>query len=134
MIEYYNDKLCIPSCELVQRGLISYDNYKKMAIRNKLNVVRNARGLGRYALVAVNSLPQEMKEVVREWYPNIEVTRLVQWIKENYVYDRNAYAFYSDESQCGVKLSEKHIAEYTNNASVIQCAISLYNNAKAQHK
>lgn len=134
MIEYYNNKLCIPSCELVQRGVISYDNYKKMAIRNKLNVVRNARGLGRYALVAVDSLPQEMKEIVREWYPNIEVTRLVQWIKENYVYDRNAYAFYSDESQCGVKLSEKHIAEYTNNASVIQCAISLYNNAKAQHQ
>ena len=134
MIEYYNDKLCIPSKELIERGLLSEPNYKQMSARKKLNVVRNARGLGRYALVAVDSLPQEMKEVVREWYPNIEVTRLVQWIKENYVYDRNAYAFYSDESQCGVKLSEKHIAEYTNNASVIQCAISLYNNAKAQHQ
>lgn len=134
MIEYYNDKLCIPSKELIERKLISKDNYYKMVSRKKFNVIRSGKGLGRYALVAVDSLPQEMKEVVREWYPNIEVTRLVQWIKENYVYDRNAYAFYSDESQCGVKLSEKHIAEYTNNASVIQCAISLYNNAKAQHQ
>lgn len=134
MIEYYNDKLCIPSKELIERGLLSEPNYKQMSARKKLNVVRNARGLGRYALVAVDSLPREMKEVVKSWYPNIEVTRLVQWIKENYLYDRNAYAFYSDESQCGVKLSEKHIAEYTNNASVIQCAISLYNNAKAQHQ
>lgn len=134
MIEYYNDKLCIPSKELIERGLLSEPNYKQMSARKKFNVIRSGKGLGRYALVAVDSLPQEMKEVVREWYPNIEVTRLVQWIKENYVYDRNAYAFYSDESQCGVKLSEKHIAEYTNNASVIQCAISLYNNAKAQHQ
>lgn len=134
MIEYYNDKLCIPSKELIERGLLSEPNYKQMSARKKFNVIRSGKGLGRYALVAVDSLPQEMKEVVREWYPNIEVTRLVQWIKENYVYDRNAYSFYSDESQCGVKLSEKHIAEYTNNASVIQCAISLYNNAKAQHQ
>ena len=134
MIEYYNDKLCIPSKELIERGLLSEPNYKQMSARKKFNVIRSGKGLGRYALVAVDSLPQEMKEVVKSWYPNIEVTRLVQWIKENYVYDRNAYAFYSDESQCGVKLSEKHIAEYTNNASVIQCAISLYNNAKAQHQ
>ena len=134
MIEYYNDKLCIPSKELIERGLLSEPNYKQMSARKKFNVIRSGKGLGRYALVAVDSLPQEMKEVVKSWYPNIEVTRLVQWIKENYLYDRNAYAFYSDESQCGVKLSEKHIAEYTNNASVIQCAISLYNNAKAQHQ
>ena len=134
MIEYYNDKLCIASNELVERGLISYDNYKKMVARKKFVVVRQGKGLGNYALVAVDSLPSDMKEAVREWYPNIEITRLVKWIKDNYIYDRNAYNFYSDEELCGAKLSQKHILEYTNNASVIQCAISLYNNAKAQHQ
>lgn len=134
MIEYYNDKLCISSNELVKRGLVSYDNYKKMSIRGKFNVVRKARGLGNYALVAVDSLPEEMREAVNSWYPNILITRLVHWVRENYVYDRAAYAYYSDAEQCGVKLSEKHILEYTNNASVLQCALSLFNNAKAQHQ
>ena len=134
MIEYYNDKLCIPSKELIERGLLSEPNYKQMAARKKFCVVRQGKGLGNYALVAVDSLPSDMKEAVREWYPNIEITRLVKWIKDNYIYDRNAYNFYSDEELCGAKLSQKHILEYTNNASVIQCAISLYNNAKAQHQ
>ena len=133
MVEYYEGRLCIPAKELVERGLVSEANYKKMAIRKKLDVARTARGLGNYALVAVDTLPAEMKEAVKRAYPNLRIVRLVNWVRENYDYDQRAYAFFSDPEQCGVELPRRHIREYTVNAGVISAAVALYNSAKAQH-
>lgn len=133
MVEYYEGRLCIPAKELVERGLVSEANYKKMAIRKKLDVARTARGLGNYALVAVDTLPAAMKEAVKRAYPNLRIVRLVNWVRENYDYDQRAYAFFSDPEQCGVELPRRHIREYTVNAGVISAAVALYNSAKAQH-
>ena len=133
MVEYYEGRLCIPAKELVERGLVSEANYKKMAIRKKLDVARTARGLGNYALVAVDTLPAEMKEAVKRAYPNLRIVRLVNGVRENYDYDQRAYAFFSDPAQCGVELPRRHVREYTVNAGVISAAIALYNSAKAQH-
>lgn len=133
MVEYYEGRLCIPAKELVERGLVSEANYKKMAIRKKLDVARTARGLGNYALVAVDTLPAAMKEAVKRAYPNLRIVRLVNWVRENYDYDQRAYAFFSDPEQCGVELPRRHVREYTVNAGVISAAVALYNSAKAQH-
>ena len=133
MVEYYEGRLCIPAKELVERGLVSEANYKKMAIRKKLDVARTARGLGNYALVAVDTLPTAMKEAVKRAYPNLRIVRLVNWVRENYDYDQHAYAFFSDPAQCGVELPRRHVREYTVNAGVISAAVALYNSAKAQH-
>ena len=133
MVEYYEGRLCIPAKELVERGLVSEANYKKMAIRKKLDVARTARGLGNYALVAVDTLPAAMKEAVKRAYPNLRIVRLVNWVRENYDYDQRAYAFFSDPAQCGVELPRRHVREYTVNAGVISAAVALYNSAKAQH-
>ena len=133
MVEYYEGRLCIPAKELVERGLVSEANYKKMAIRKKLDIARTARGLGNYALVAVDTLPAAMKEAVKRAYPNLRIVRLVNWVRENYDYDQRAYAFFSDPEQCGVELPRRHIREYTVNAGVISAAVALYNSAKAQH-
>ena len=133
MVEYYEGRLCIPAKELVERGLVSEANYKKMAIRKKLDIARTARGLGNYALVAVDTLPAAMKEAVKRAYPNLRIVRLVNWVRENYDYDQRAYAFFSDPEQCGVELPRRHVREYTVNAGVISAAIALYNSAKAQH-
>ena len=133
MVEYYEGRLCIPAKELVERGLVSEANYKKMAIRKKLDIARTARGLGNYALVAVDTLPAAMKEAVKRAYPNLRIVRLVNWVRENYDYDQRAYAFFSDPEQCGVELPRRHVREYTVNAGVISAAVALYNSAKAQH-
>lgn len=133
MVEYYEGRLCIPAKELVERGLVSEANYKKMAIRKKLDIARTARGLGNYALVAVDTLPAAMKEAVKRAYPNLRIVRLVNWVRENYDYDQHAYAFFSDPARCGVELPRRHVREYTVNAGVISAAVALYNSAKAQH-
>lgn len=133
MVEYYEGRLCIPAKELVERGLISEANYRQKAARGKLDIARTARGLGNYALVAVDTLPAAMKEAVKHAYPNLRIVRLVNWVRENYDYDQRAYAFFSDPEQCGVELPRRHVREYTVNAGVIRAAVALYNSAKAQH-
>ena len=133
MVEYYEGRLCIPAKELVERGLISEANYRQKAARGKLDIARTARGLGNYALVAVDTLPAAMKEAVKRAYPNLRIVRLVNWVRENYDYDQRAYAFFSDPEQCGVELPRRHVREYTVNAGVISAAVALYNSAKAQH-
>ena len=133
MVEYYEGRLCIPAKELVERGLISEANYRQKAARGKLDIARTARGLGNYALVAVDTLPAAMKEAVKRAYPNLRIVRLVNWVRENYDYDQHAYAFFSDPAQCGVELPRRHVREYTVNAGVISAAVALYNSAKAQH-
>lgn len=133
MVEYYEGRLCIPAKELVERGLISEANYRQKAARGKLDIARTARGLGNYALVAVDTLPAAMKEAVKRAYPNLRIVRLVNWVRENYDYDQRAYAFFSDPAQCGVELPRRHVREYTVNAGVISAAVALYNSAKAQH-
>lgn len=133
MVEYYEGRLCIPAKELVERGLISEANYRQKAARGKLDVARTARGLGNYALVAVDTLPAAMKEAVKRAYPNLRIVRLVNWVRENYDYDQRAFAFFSDPAQCGVELPRRHVREYTVNAGVISAAVALYNSAKAQH-
>ena len=133
MVEYYEGRLCIPAKELVERGLISEANYRQKAARGKLDIARTARGLGNYALVAVDTLPAAMKEAVKRAYPNLRIVRLVNWVRENYDYDQRAYAFFSDPAQCGVELPRRHVREYTVNAGVISAAVALYNSAKVQH-
>lgn len=134
MLEYYSNRLCIPAKELVERGLMSNESYKKMATRGKFDVVRNARGLGNYALVAVDSLPQVYKTQVREIYPDQEKVRLLGWLRSNYEHDQAAAAFFLDQGSCGVELSQEKAKEYTVNASVLNECIRLYENAKAVRK
>ncbi len=59
-MEYYNNILCISHAELTD-GIVSIPNYKLMAHRGKIRVVR--RGCyGTAALVAFDSLPEHIKK------------------------------------------------------------------------
>ena len=59
MLEYYGNVACVSARELVDSGIMSQSNYKQMASRGRLEVVRKAHGQGNYALVAVDSLPDK---------------------------------------------------------------------------
>ena len=57
-MEYYGNTLCISAPELIETGIITQSNYKAMAARNRINVVRRGGGAsGCTALIAVDSLP-----------------------------------------------------------------------------
>lgn len=133
-MEYYGNKLCISARELVDGGIMTLPNYKALSARGRIDVVRSGKGLGRYALVAVDSLPSTYRERVEEAYPGGDSVRLSGWILSNYEMDQAAVAFFHDRKKTGLDLSEDKKREYIINASVLNTCIKLYERARDSQK
>lgn len=107
-------------------------NYDTLAKRGKLQVVRQGKGKGNYALIAYDSLPASIKERVQAKYPDIEVMRgnktsssFDALCRRAYARDYNALSYYyATLTRLNLSLSDERIEElaneYTTNASVIQ--------------
>lgn len=128
-MEYCNDIWCISRNELVDEGIMTSSNYDALASRKRIEVIRQGKGLGNYALVAVDSLPQRFKEKVELIFSNAKQLQLEEWVKSNYVTDPGATAYFFSKEKCGVELLPKKAREYVTNASVINTCIKLYNRA-----
>ena len=89
-MEYYGNALCVSYDDLVGGGIMTASNLQKMAQRGKLTVVRQGKGLGNCALVAVDSLPEKYKAEVKKLYPEGNRTRLIAWVQKNYERDTAA--------------------------------------------
>ena len=133
-MEYYGNRLCISARELVDGGVMTQSNYKQMANRGRFDVVRPGKGLGCYALVAVDSLPESYREKVEELFPGGDKVRLSGWVRSNYEVDPMANAFFYSKEQVGFELPPEKIREYVTNASVLNCCIRLYERASTSQK
>lgn len=133
-MEYYGNTLCISARELVEGGIMTASNYKQLSARKRINVVRSGKGQGRYALVAVDSIPTIYRKMVDELYPGGDTVRLEGWITSNYETDQAAVAFFNDRAKTGLDLTQEKVKEYVVNASVLNTCIKLYNRACASKK
>lgn len=134
-MEYYGGRLCISARELVDGGVMSTPNYKQLAHRGRIDVVRRGGGaLGNYALVAVESLPRAYRAKVQTMYPDGDLTRLKGWVCSNYEVDQAAVAFFHDKAKTGVELPPAKVQEYIINASVLNTCIRLYERAATAQK
>lgn len=130
-MEYYGNKLCISYPEFVDSGIVSVANYKQLAARGRIDVVRHGGGAsGCCALIAIDSLPSKYKEAVEKKYPGGDEVRIKTWVLSNYEMDQAAVAFFHDRSKTGIDLDEKKKREYIINASVLNCCIKLYERAR----
>ena len=128
-MEYYGQRLCISSADLMDGGVVSRESYHKLCQRGELEVVRRAGGPGRYALVAVDTMPRKIREKVDEVYPRGVQDKVRQFVCSNYEVDQEAVAFFHDRGMTGLDLTEDHIKEYVTNASVLNTCIKLYERA-----
>lgn len=130
-MEYYGNKLCISYPEFVDSGIVSVANYKQLAARGRIDVVRHGGGAsGCCALIAIDSLPSKYKAAVEKMYPGGDEVRIKTWVLSNYEMDQAAVAFFHDRSKTGIDLDEKKKREYIINASVLNCCIKLYERAR----
>ena len=115
--------------------IMSVPNYKKLASKGGINVVRKGGGLGSYALIEVATLPVRFRERIQEKYGEMKVDILRDWFAQHYVMDAKARAFYTRfRFDNGEALPPEHINEYTVNASVLQAVIALLNDTKILRK
>jgi hypothetical protein len=133
-MEFYNGQLCVSMRELIDEGVMSAPNYKRLSAAGRFEVARPGKGLGNYALVVVDSLPTRFKEVVKANHPDAKKVMLAGWVRDNYEVDQAAMAYFFSPEKCGVQLPAEKAQEYVVNASVLNCCIALYKRAQTAQK
>ena len=122
-MEVYNGHICVTVTELTDNTggvqVLSYDNYKKLCIRKRLNILRPGKGLDSYALIEWASLPLRFKERYIAKYGDPE--RIIMEKEQELKYDTEAEAYFADKAKedIGYELKSEKIKEYSLNASVL---------------
>lgn len=125
-MEYYGNRLCISMRDLVDGGIMTEPNYKQLASRGRLDVVRKGGGLGRYALVAVDSLPKRFLDKIR----SEGISPFTSWVKDNYTLHQQALEFYMDPCLCGKRIKNSTALNLAVNASLLDLLLKIVLNPR----
>lgn len=115
--------------------IMSIPNYKKLAAKEKINVVRSGRGLGGYVLVEIATMPLRFQEKIKLKYGDMKEDVIRNWLGSHYHIDAKAREFYTRfRFDNGDALPPEHIQEYTVNASVIEAVMRAMEDATFMRK
>lgn len=115
--------------------IMSIPNYKKLAAKEKINVVRSGRGLGGYVLVEIATMPLRFQERIKLKYGDMKEDVIRNWLGSHYHIDAKAREFYTRfRFDNGDALPPEHIQEYTVNASVIEAVMRTMEDATFKRK
>lgn len=115
--------------------IMSVPNYKKLAARKEINVVRQGKGLGSYALIEIATMPLRFQERIKIKYGEMKEDILRNWFIGHYHIDAKAREFYTRfRFDNGDALPPEHIQEYTVNASVIEAVLRAMDDATFRRK
>jgi hypothetical protein len=115
--------------------IMSIPNYKKLAAKEKINVVRSGRGLGGYVLVEIATMPLRFQERIKLKYGDMKEDVIRNWLGSHYHIDAKARDFYTRfRFDNGDTLPPEHIQEYTVNASVIEAVMRAMEDATFMRK
>lgn len=115
--------------------IMSVPNYKKLAARKELNVVRQGKGLGSYALIEIATMPLRFQERIKLKYGDMKEDVIRNWLGSHYHIDAKARDFYTRfRFDNGDTLPPEHIQEYTVNASVIEAVMRAMEDATFMRK
>ena len=115
--------------------IMSIPNYKKLAAKEKINVVRSGRGLGGYVLVEIATMPLRFQERIKLKYGDMKEDVIRNWLGSHYHIDAKAREFYTRfRFDKGDALPPEHIQEYTVNASVIEAVMRAMEDATFMRK
>lgn len=115
--------------------ILSVPNYKKLAAKKEINVVRPGKGLGSYALVEIATMPLRFQERIKLKYEDMKEDVIRNWLGSHYHIDAKAREFYTRfRFDNGDALPPEHIQEYTVNASVIEAVMRAMEDATFMRK
>lgn len=115
--------------------IMSIPNYKKLAAKENINVVRSGRGLGGYVLVEIATMPLRFQERIKLKYGDMKEDVIRNWLGSHYHIDAKAREFYTRfRFDNGDTLPPEHIQEYTVNASVIEAVMRAMEDATFMRK
>lgn len=136
-MEFYGNIRCISARDLIDEGIITEACYRNWVNRDRIKVVRRGGGAtGNYALIAVSSLPSSCLEKVNERWPGGPKMDLHHWILSNYELDQAAVTWFMDwaAKYPSNRATDELAMKYAVNASVLNCCIRLYENARVRKR
>lgn len=136
-MEFYGNIRCISARDLIDEGIITEACYRNWVNRGRIKVVRRGGGAtGNYALIAVSSLPSSCLEKVNERWPGGPEMDLHHWILSNYELDQAAVTWFMDwaAKYPSNRATDELAMKYAVNASVLNCCIRLYENARVRKR
>jgi len=136
-MEFYGNIRCISARDLIDEGIITEACYRNWVNRDRIKVVRRGGGAtGNYALIAVSSLPSSCLEKVNERWPGGPEMDLHHWILSNYELDQAAVTWFMDwaAKYPSNRATDELAMKYAVNASVLNCCIRLYENARVRKR
>jgi len=139
MIELYNNTYCVPALALIKSGIVTASNYKALANRGRLRVVRPGKGKGMCALVEFDSMRYAIKQrvIAREGDPYAEreeQKRREECQKRELGYvllnDTKVGDFYATHLVNGVNLGRELQAKYCGTANILNAVVKRYEERK----
>lgn len=128
-MEYFNNEICVTYEELTSgdNPIMKFSTLNSNITRGRIRVVRRGGGEGGYALIAYSSLPEKYKaRFVSKYGDPVEILK-EQRMRDRVKTDEKARAFYEgyryEMNGVETSLSDKLIAEYTLNASVLNALV-----------
>ena len=131
-MEYYKNELCVTYEELTSGDdpVAKYETLKSNVTRGNIRTARSGKGEGSYALIVYSSLPDKYKARFVAKYGDPEELLILQDRMDRVKTDDRAREFYEkyryEMNGIETGLSDKLIAEYTLNASVLNALVSDY--------
>ncbi len=116
--------------ELVGHDIMTESNYKQLAHRGVIEVVRRG-GRGTYSLVSVETLPDRFRDLVTLKIGKAEISPVLDWLGANYKRDQDAVLWVNDPMNTNVILSDSQKEALIVNASILNCCIRLYDKASS---
>lgn len=134
MVEYYNNRLAVPTRMLIDEGIMTVENYKQLSSRNKIKVVQ--RGcLNTPALVDYNSLPERFRKVIEMKFGDVTKQPVANIFTDHIIQDTAAIEFLSSyQLPNGDSLPADAVTEYYNNAIVLNAIHDVLNSRIAMRK
>lgn len=136
-MEYYNRFICVTVDELTEKesgpAIMTLSNYNTLVKRKRLHVVRPGKGLGCYALIDFNSLPERFRVAFEEKYGKpADILKKKDISGDSLVQDSLATQWFADYIlPNGEHLTEDQIEEYTWNATVLNELVKIINEREA---
>lgn len=137
-MEYFGNIIAVTVADLTSNNeansaVMSYECYKHLVIRRRINVLRPGKGLGSYALIEYASLPERFKTRFVEKYGNPE--EIMKKENVGLPQDQEAQRFFYNH----ILPNEEHIPEskqqeYTINARVLNALLDMFNTQKAMRR
>lgn len=137
-MELYNGMICVTVQELTDAGtgepVMSYECYKKLLRRHRLEQARQGKGLGSCALIVYDSIPERFQArfVARYGDPRAQMKKSTQ--ERPVRMDEAARTYFEQyELPDGSHIKGDKIDEFTANASVLAELIDMENTQRAEH-